>query len=100
MPTPDPALEINARQYAAKQKFKLGKFLGGGNDGDVWESDQNTAVKALRRVDNFQTELECYQRLRDRGMTKILGLAVPRLVDWEQDLMTIEMEILSPPCLI
>jgi hypothetical protein len=100
MTEPDPALEAIIREYAAGLGITLVEFLGGGNDGDVWESDRRTAIKAFYRQSNFLSELSSYKRLRERGVTKILNLTVPRLVDWDEHMLVVEMEIVTPPCLI
>jgi len=56
------------------------RFLGDGNDGAVWESSLNTAIKVLERTDSYPRELDAYLRLQERDVSQIEGLAVPRLI--------------------
>lgn len=74
--------------------------LGIGEDGVVWESSRNTAVKAFYRFKNYDRELSCYLRLRDFCITEIAGFSVPELVGSHDDLLVIEMGLVSPPRLL
>lgn len=69
-------------------------------DGEVWESDQQTAIKALRRQQNYIAELECYQRFTKNDVIAIREFAVPRLVDFHDPLLVIEMGFVFPPYII
>lgn len=69
-----------AASYAATRGRSLLRFLGDGNDGAVWESDQQTAVKALERPDSYLREREAYLRLQDLSIVDIQGFAVPWLI--------------------
>jgi hypothetical protein len=60
-----------------------------------------TAVKAFHGRQNFDAELGCYLRLRERGDPEsIQGFWVPRLIDHDSFLMITEMQLVSPPFLI
>ncbi len=74
--------------------------LGGGNDGTVWQTDRKTALKCFQYQKNYRMELGAYQRLRMHRVTKIRELAVPRLIDADDDRLVVEMTIVTPPCLI
>jgi hypothetical protein len=39
----------------------LGKKLGAGQEGFVWESTRGTALKVFERESNFNRELKCYE---------------------------------------
>ncbi len=95
-------LEQRALKYA--QLFDLAlnfeKPLGYGNDGHVWRSDQNTAVKALSREQAYLCERNSYQRLQLAGVSEIGGLSVPKLINYHNDLMIVEMEVVSAPFLL
>ena len=39
-----------AVNYAANRGVSLLRFLGVGNDGAIWESNQQTEIKALERL--------------------------------------------------
>ncbi len=75
----------------------LNRPLGQGTDGAVWKSDRDSAIKALERERNYRTELECYQRFTDQAITTLHGFSVPRLLEWNDDLLIIEMGIVTPP---
>lgn len=45
-------------------------------------------------------ELGCYRRLSEHDVKSVCGLAVPRLLGSDDESMVVEIEIVSPPCLI
>ncbi len=53
--------------------------------------------KGFYRPQNYQRERDCYFRLQEVEVTEICGLAVPRLVAYDDELMMVEMGIVSPP---
>lgn len=86
--------------YAAANTITLIRRLGGGTDGEVWESNRQTAVKALHRLQNYTAELECYHRFAEHGVTAIRGHAVPRLIGHDDELQVIEINFVFPPYII
>ena len=52
----------SAQIYAARRSLEVNNAmrLGYGNDGAVWLTNMQTAVKAFARTENYRTELECY----------------------------------------
>jgi len=86
-----------AFEYATYHQLVIERTLGHGTDGSVWASDRNTAVKAIERQRNYYVELECYQRFRNANVTQILGFAVPRLIDSDDDRQIIEIGLVTPP---
>ena len=100
MVPPNPELERRICEYATMRGCTLIDFLGGGNDGDVWKSDRQSAIKAFYSDKNFVMELNSYLRLRSYGVTEILKMAVPRLVEWDEGLRVVEVDIVTPPCII
>lgn len=90
-----------ARQYAEKFAISLGPTpLGFGDDGAVWTTDRHTVVKAFERRNNYAHELECYQRLADAGIRKILEFDVPALLSHDDSLLVIEMGFVNPPYIL
>jgi hypothetical protein len=91
-----------ATQYAQAKGIEVifDSELGGGQDGWVWESKRPSAIKTLERKSNFNTELNCYQRLGKAGLRSIRGFSVPQLIDFNVDLQIIEMTIVRPPFLL
>jgi hypothetical protein len=73
------------------------KSIGSGNDGFVWRTSRQSALKVFWRVDTYERELACYQRLRERHIAKLKHFNVPRLIDFDDEFHLIEMEIVSPP---
>ena len=67
------------------------RFLGDGNDGAVWESDRQTAIKALERRDSYIRERDAYLRLQELSIVEIQGFAIPVLVDFDDTKQIVEM---------
>ena len=87
-----------AAEFALERGRSLTRFLGDGNDGAVWESDQQTAIKALERRDSYFRERDSYLRLRDLSIVDIQGFAVPWLIDHDDTKQVVEMTVVFPPC--
>lgn len=95
-------LESHVRQYAEPRGLNVDfvKLLGFGQDGMVWRTHENSAIKAFERYRNYTAECGCYQRLALEGITEIDGLSVPRLVGFDESLMVIEIGIVKPPYIL
>jgi hypothetical protein len=91
-----------AARYAELSRIEIDweSPLGRGTDGAVWKSNRKTAVKVLERERNYHVELECYQRFFDHEIQGIHGFSVPTLIGWNDELLVVEMEIVTPPFLI
>jgi hypothetical protein len=89
-----------AEAYAQHNGIRIARFLGDGNDGAVWESSRLTAIKVLYRLDSFQREKNCYDRLNREQIESICGFAIPQLIDVDETRRVIEMTIVFPPCVI
>lgn len=79
---------------------RLGKRLGYGNDGEIWATTTNAAVKIFEREPNYRRELNCYRRLYDKSVDKIEGFSVPVLLANDDQLLAIAMTIVAPPYLL
>ena len=92
----------SAQDYAARRSLEVNDAmrLGYGNDGAVWLTNMQTAIKAFARIDNYRIELECYQRFRNEKITHIRGFEVPQLIDFDNELAVIEMSVVKPPFLL
>ena len=86
--------------YLASRGKRAGRLLGEGKDGAVYETDDDSAVKLHRVAEIYRRERDCYFRLGDVGLTEVAGLALPEMVDHDNDLLIIEMTIVSPPFLL
>ena len=93
-------LETRRDQYAARYKLTIVAELGFGNDGRIWKTNEDTAVKLFERKEAFSRELNCYQRLAEHGIEEILGFNVPTLLRFDGSLMAIEMEVVDEPFLL
>lgn len=95
---PESDLEERARKYAQLSGIELdfARPLGSGTDGKVWKSNKNTAVKVLERLVGYFNERDSYLRLAQFGWTeKFDGFWLPQLLGYNDDLWTIEMEIVA-----
>ena len=92
----------NARTYAAQHQLCLAERLGFGIHGIVYVVENNTkagrtAIKVHRSVEPFQRECAVYERLRDAGVSKILGFNVPQLIRIDDRLLVVEMTVVARP---
>src|SRR4051812_19100968 len=75
--------------------------LGWGIGGFVFLSPNlHSAVKVHRYRDGFERELETYQRLARLKISKMLGLTIPKLQDYQRIPDLIRMDFVSPPFLL
>jgi hypothetical protein len=95
-------LEEHAIDYAKLSGITLNlkSLLGFGNDGMVWKSNKNTAVKAIERESKYIIEVECYKRFAANRISKLDGFAVPQLFGYNDDLFVIEMGIVTAPFIL
>lgn len=72
-------------------------FLGAGQDGTVWRTPADSAIKVFHREGAFACELAAYQRLAELDMAQVNEFVIPRVIDFDDNLQVIEMDIVSPP---
>jgi hypothetical protein len=89
-----------AEEYAKLHHLDIEEQLGGGVDGVVLATTQKTAIKALRYKENYERERDAYLRLQDNGIRNLSGFAIPRLVNFNDELLVVEMQIVAPPFLV
>ena len=102
---PSEQLRIAAESYLLERygndcPATLVAYLGGGQDGDVWETSERTAVKAFNRIETYLRELECYQILTINGIAEIEGFSVPQPMGSNAELAVLELDIVQPPFLL
>ena len=78
----------------------FGNLLGMGQEGSVWPTDNETAIKVFDRERNFNSEASCYEILRDNQVYEIDGFTIPHLIDSDSDLLVVEMTIVAPPFIL
>jgi hypothetical protein len=90
-----------AREYAGKHGFSLGKPIGSGIHGCVWmllhEGAPASALKIHGTAAAYRRERDVYGRLSERNVRTVRGLSVPELIRCDDDLLALEMTIVSPP---
>jgi hypothetical protein len=94
--------EILARvhEYALCRERLVLEQLGWGWDGLVVQSEILSAIKGFRYEPQYVRERDVYLRLRERGIRRLLDFSVPTLIDYDDDLMVVEMGIVYPPYVI
>lgn len=96
----NPVLELRANAYAIENELTITEYLGGGEDGGVWATDQQMALKFCEREKNYLRELACYDILERNGIDSINGCDIPRLIGWDDDLLLIQMLVVKPPYIL
>ena len=88
-----------AKSYAESQCriVDFSEPLGFGQDGRVWRTEHNSAIKVIERPETYNREKGCYQRLEENGVSEINGLAVPKLLGFHDELQIIEIGMVKPP---
>jgi hypothetical protein len=91
-----------AQTYAKSRNIILraDHTLGYGSDGTVWQSNRPSAIKVLENEKPYRTEKGCYLRLQSDGVSSLEGLTIPALIDFDDQLMVLEIEIVRPPFLL
>jgi hypothetical protein len=90
--------EVNA--YCAKRNLRIDDILGAGKDGTVYATHLNSAVKLHAVKESYQRERDVYLRLLDRDVIRICGLRIPVLLNYDDNLLIIEMTTVIPPYLL
>lgn len=73
---------------------------GWGVDGYVWQTDEDSVVKVCRRQSAYTHERDVYFRLRQRQLYQLQGFRLPRLLDFDDRLLTLELTYIRPPYLL
>lgn len=81
------------------KKPDFDNLLGKGEEGFVWRTNQDSAIKVYDagRLRNFTTELTCYEILEENQVSEIEGFTVPHLLGRSEELLVIELSIVSAP---
>jgi hypothetical protein len=91
-----------AREYTERNGLSLANELGFGVHGIVYLVKPQaeiapSAVKIHNQEEAFRRERDIYLRLKDRGIKRIRGCEVPQLIRFDDQLLIIEMTIVSRP---
>lgn len=87
-------------RFVEQREITVARRLGHGKDGVVVESAEGTAIKGFVLRRGYFKEINVYLRLLQREVTAVEGFAVPVLESFDDELMVIEMGIVSPPCVL
>lgn len=98
MPLSD--MEKRASDFADRRGVVLERRLGYGRDGTIFSTSLATAVKVFLEPQSYRREPSCYQRLTDYGVIEVRGHHVPQLIGWDDELLVIEMTVVTPPFLL
>lgn len=92
----------NAAAFAARHQLQLAERLGFGIHGIIFVAENKiqggkTAAKAHRESGPYLRERAVYERLKEAGVTEVLGFNVPQFIRADDDLRVIEMSIVTRP---
>src|SRR2546425_1192178 len=98
----DEILTQRRQTYASRYNLRLAERLGHGIHGIVYAAKRNiepgnVAIKGHRSQDAYERERDVYLRLRQAGIVEICGFNVPKLLRFDDELLVIEMSIVSRP---
>ncbi|HWL11182.1 MAG TPA: hypothetical protein VNQ76_22425 [Planctomicrobium sp.] len=74
--------------------------FGSGQDGVVVSTNLTSAIKVFRYKSLYENEKAVYLRLDEHQIRFIEGFKVPRLLDFHDELLAIEMEVVTPPFVV
>jgi hypothetical protein len=94
-----------ALAYAGRHELTLAERLGFGIHGIIHVAENKsrggkTAVKAHFEAEPYHRERAVYERLRSASVTEILGFNVPQMLRADDDLLIIEMTIVTRPFIL
>jgi len=90
----------NLDEYVQRHGLKKLDRLGYGQDGIVYSTTRKSAVKAFRYEEQYRREKRVYLRIEERGIYRIGEFSIPRRVSHDDELMVVEMGIVSPPFIL
>ncbi len=98
-----PDRKQRAERYCEEHGLFLGRPLGSGVHGSVFavasqsETGGRSAIKVHERQRDYCRERDVYRRLLERGVTAIRGCTVPEMLACDDQLLVIEMTIVTRP---
>jgi hypothetical protein len=98
----DELLTQHAHTYASRYHLRLAERLGHGIHGIVYATEGNAepgnvAIKAHRSCEGYERERDAYLRLKEAGVQEILGFNVPKMIRFDDELLVVEMSIVTRP---
>ncbi len=89
-----------AKNYCNIKGIDIIQKLGQGTQGIVYQSNRNTALKIYDLSSGYYRERDIYKRLRDRKIDSINEFKIPRILEWNDELLILEMSIVHVPCIL
>lgn len=86
-----------AGEYCKRKHLSIEKQIGSGTQGVVFATKSGTAVKALERLECYERERDVYLRLVEKKIETICGFNVPALVNFHDELLVVEMQLVTRP---
>jgi hypothetical protein len=98
----DEELIKKAKAYVAGRHLTIGVPLGFGIHGIVLlligqREPGSRALKMHHSEEFYLRERAVYERLKTAGVSSICGCEVPRLIRFDDELLALEMTVVSPP---
>jgi hypothetical protein len=98
----DEEVIANAEAYFTRHSLRVVERLGFGIHGMVFLVEGNaevlvSAVKILHEREPYRRERDIYERLAELAVTEIGGFEIPRLLRADDDLMALEMTVVTAP---
>lgn len=95
-------LEMRVEKFRVERNVEFEDCLGAGTQGTVFVSKNPSqglrlAVKFHHRAVAYFREVGVYFRLQDLGITHVCGHRIPIMIGCDDELLAIEMTIVSPP---
>src|SRR5262245_18010357 len=89
-------------EYCRRNQLQPTRRLGFGVHGSVFTArnqinGRSSAVKSLEQEKFYRRERNVYRRLREFAVTHIRSHQVPQLLGYDDELLVIEMSIVSRP---
>lgn len=76
------------------------KQIGGGFDGVVLGTNVATAIKSLNNKELYRQERDVYLYLKEKEIWQVNAFHIPQLINCDDELLVIEMTLVSPPFLL
>lgn len=86
-----------AKSYLTLHHIEAVDRLGYGADGIVLSTSRQSAIKVFQYQRLYENERNVYLRLRAHKISQIDGFNVPQLLFYDDQLMVIEMQVVTRP---
>jgi hypothetical protein len=100
MSAPKLSVADRTSEFCRVRGISLLDHLGKGKDGGVWLTSAGSALKIHERPESYQHEVAAYIRFLSLGLEEVAGFAIPILLGFDDELLAIEMAIVTPPFVV